>query len=118
MDQLTEKEYQRYARHFNLPAFGVETQLKLKASKVLVVGAGGLGAPVLLYLAAAGIGTIGIIDPDVVNLSNLQRQVLYHDQDIDQKKVTLAANQVRSINPHVKVSTYADYLLMTMRSTS
>lgn len=110
MDQLTDIEYQRYARHFNLPSFGVETQLKLRKSKILVVGAGGLGSPVLLYLAAAGIGTIGIIDPDVVSLSNLQRQVLYHNQDIDQKKVTLAANQVRSINPHITVNTYDDYL--------
>ena len=110
MEQLTDREYQRYARHFNLPAFGVETQLNLKNSKILVVGAGGLGSPVLLYLAAAGVGTIGVIDPDVVSLSNLQRQVLYQDRDIDKKKVTLAANQVQSINPHITVNTYDDYL--------
>lgn len=110
MDHLTDKEYQRYARHFNLPDFGIEAQRKLKTSKVLVVGAGGLGSPVILYLAAAGIGTIGIIDPDVVSLSNLQRQVLYRDEDIDRKKVTLAANQIRSINPHIKVNTYDTHL--------
>jgi len=110
MGQLTSEEYQRYARHFNLPQFGVETQVKLKSCKILVVGAGGLGAPVLLYLAAAGIGTIGIIDPDVVSHSNLQRQILYRDNDINQKKAVLAAQQVKSINPHIDIRTYDQYL--------
>ena len=110
MTLLSEQEYQRYARHFNLPNFGLDAQLKLKDSKVLVVGVGGLGSPVLLYLAAAGIGTIGIIDPDIVSLSNLQRQILYSQDSIDQSKVKLAARQARSINPHIKVNTYKAYL--------
>ena len=74
---LLPTEYKRYQKHLNLPEMGLSGQLKLKNASVLVVGAGGLGCPVLLYLAAAGVGTIGVVDPDVVDISNLQRQVLY-----------------------------------------
>lgn len=103
---LTTSEKSRYARHFNLPHFGEEQQLALRQAKVLVVGAGGLGSPLLLYLAAAGVGTIGIVDDDIVDLSNLQRQVLYRTSDIGQPKATIAAAQVKALNPHVEVITY------------
>lgn len=103
---LSTEEKSRYARHFNLPNFGQEQQLRLQQSKVLVVGAGGLGSPLLLYLAAAGIGTIGIIDDDIVDLSNLQRQVLYTTEDIGKSKTTIAAAKIRSLNPHIHVITY------------
>ena len=80
--QFTTAEQQLYARHFTLPEFGVEGQKRLKRARVLVVGAGGLGSPVLLYLAAAGVGHIGIVDDDRVNVTNLQRQVLYTSRRI------------------------------------
>jgi sulfur-carrier protein adenylyltransferase/sulfurtransferase len=93
----------RYSRHFVLPGFGEDSQRKLKESGVLVVGAGGLGAPVLLYLAAAGVGRIGIADPDQVSLSNLQRQVLFTTKDIGQNKARRAAVRIEELNPMVRV---------------
>jgi molybdopterin/thiamine biosynthesis adenylyltransferase/rhodanese-related sulfurtransferase len=96
---FTQDEKVRYSRHFVLPGFGEDGQRKLKASGVLVVGAGGLGAPVLLYLAAAGVGRIGIADPDEVSLSNLQRQVLFTTKDIGQKKAVVAASRIKELNP-------------------
>ncbi len=87
-DTLSKEEYQRYARHLTIPSFGVEGQKKLKAAKVLVVGSGGLGSPLLLYLAAAGVGHIGVVDFDVVDESNLQRQVLICSLDVGQPKAT------------------------------
>lgn len=110
MDKLSQREKQRYARHFNLPNFGYEAQLKLKEAKVLVVGAGGLGSPLLLYLAAAGVGHIGIIDADTVDLSNLQRQVLYAETDIGQSKVARASDRIRSMNPEIQVIEYKELL--------
>lgn len=101
-----EAERRRYARHFVLPEFGVEGQEKLKVGRVLVVGAGGLGCPVLLYLAAAGVGHIGIIDDDVVDESNLQRQVLYTLEDLGKPKVEAAKVRLLALNPHIEIRTY------------
>lgn len=102
-DTLSPEELERYARHIVLPEIGGPGQQKLKRSRVLVVGAGGLGAPVLVYLAAAGIGTIGIVDDDVVSLSNLQRQVIHGTEDVGRAKTDSAAAAIARINPHVAV---------------
>ena len=88
---FTNEQLERYSRHIILKEIGVKGQKKLTASKVLIIGAGGLGAPAALYLAAAGVGTIGIVDADVVDLSNLQRQVIHTTEDIGKKKVDSAA---------------------------
>jgi adenylyltransferase/sulfurtransferase len=103
---MTKEELQRYARHFVLPAFGRAGQERLRKAKVLVVGAGGLGSPLLLYLAAAGIGHIGIIDDDVVDISNLQRQVLYTTQDVGRSKARVARERILALNPHIRVEVY------------
>ena len=100
---LSPEELERYARHIVLRDLGGPGQNKLKAARVLVIGAGGLGAPVILYLAAAGIGTLGIVDDDRVSLSNLQRQVIHATGDVDRLKVDSAADHVAAINPHVAV---------------
>ncbi|MBB5700354.1 molybdopterin/thiamine biosynthesis adenylyltransferase [Ochrobactrum daejeonense] len=100
---FSSEELERYARHIVLPEIGGPGQQKLKAARVLVVGAGGLGAPVLQYLAAAGIGTLGIVDDDTVSLSNLQRQVIHDTGNVGQAKVESALGAVVRINPHVKV---------------
>lgn len=105
---FNKEELNRYARHFAIPEFGLDGQEKLKQSKVLVVGAGGLGSPVLLYLAAAGVGKIGIVDFDVVDLSNLQRQVLYKVDDIGQSKAQLAKKRLLEMNPHIEVQVYQE----------
>ncbi len=107
---LSKEEYIRYSRHFNLPGFGPEEQLRLKKSKVLVVGAGGLGSPLLLYLAAAGVGQIGIIDDDIIDLSNLQRQVLYRHSDIGRLKAIVARDLLRSINPEIEIRLWNEQL--------
>lgn len=103
---LNREELERYARHIVLREVGGPGQAKLKAARVLVVGAGGLGAPVLLYLAAAGIGAIGVIDDDSVALSNLQRQVIFATGDIGQPKVERAGAAVARLNPHVQVDVH------------
>lgn len=100
---LTADEIDRYARHLVLRDVGGPGQLKLKAARVLVVGAGGLGAPLIQYLAAAGIGSIGIVDHDVVSLSNLQRQVIHGTPDIGKPKAESAARAVARLNPHVRI---------------
>ncbi len=100
---FTEDQIQRYARHIILPEIGGTGQARLLGSRVLVVGAGGLGAPVLLYLAAAGVGTIGIIDDDAVDLSNLQRQVIHDTATIGVPKVDSAAARIAAVNPDVTV---------------
>lgn len=100
---LTNNEKQRYQKHLLLAKIGVEGQEKLKAASVLVVGAGGLGCPVLLYLAAAGVGRIAIIDQDTVDLTNLQRQVLYAVQDIGQSKVLVAAQKLKALNDGIEL---------------
>ncbi len=99
-------EVERYARHLVLPEIGGPGQSKLKAARVLVIGAGGLGAPLIQYLAAAGIGTIGVVDDDIVSLSNLQRQVIHDTGDIGRLKVDSARDAVGAINPHIRVLTY------------
>jgi len=104
---LSKDEVERYARHIVLREVGGPGQAALKQARVLVVGAGGLGAPVLLYLAAAGIGTLGIIDGDAVSLSNLQRQVIHDTHDVGRPKVLSAAEAVGRLNPHVTVETHA-----------
>ncbi len=100
---LTHEEYQRYSRHLLIPEFGVEAQKRLKNSRVLVIGAGGLGSPALLYLAAAGVGTIGVVDDDTVEVSNLQRQVIHGVNDLGRSKGQSAADSVRELNPLVNV---------------
>ena len=103
---FTKEELARYNRHIIIPDFGIEAQKKLKAAKVLVIGSGGLGSPLLLYLAAAGVGTLGIVDLDVVDDSNLQRQVLFGVQDIGIPKVEAAKIRLKQLNPHIKIKTY------------
>ncbi len=107
---LTDDQVERYARHILLPEIGGAGQAKIQAAKVLVVGAGGLGAPVIQYLAAAGIGTIGIVDDDVVDLSNLQRQVIHATSRIGMAKVTSAKMAVADINPDVTVVEHEERL--------
>lgn len=110
MRDFTEGQIQRYSRHILLQDVGVEGQEKLLDARVLVVGAGGLGAPVALYLAAAGVGRIGIVDGDVVDLSNLQRQVIHFTKDVGVRKVLSAKEKIQAINPDVKVDAYYDFL--------
>lgn len=98
---LDQDEIERYKRHLVLKELGGQGQQKLKSARVLVVGAGGLGAPVLLYLAAAGVGTLGLIDDDVVSISNLQRQVLYKTSDVGKDKVAQAVATLTALNPHI-----------------
>ncbi|MEM9582808.1 MAG: molybdopterin-synthase adenylyltransferase MoeB [Pseudomonadota bacterium] len=105
-DTFSEAELNRYARHIVLREVGGPGQKKLKQSKVLVIGAGGLGSPALQYLAAAGVGAIGIVDDDVVSVSNLQRQVIHRDEDIDRPKVHSAMDAILTQNPHVSVRPY------------
>ena len=107
MIDFTEEQLQRYSRHILLKEVGVEGQLKLNRGKVLVVGAGGLGSPVALYLAAAGVGTIGIVDDDAVDLSNLQRQVLHATADVGRSKVESATQTLQGLNPEVKINQHA-----------
>ena len=104
--ELTSEEVQRYSRHLILPEVGVEGQRKLKAGRVLCVGAGGLGSPAALYLAAAGVGTIGVIDFDAVDISNLQRQVLHGTPDVGRSKLQSARDRIGSLNPNVRVESY------------
>ena len=104
--KLTSEELSRYQRHLTLPECGKSGQEKLKSSSVLVVGSGGLGSPVLLYLAAAGVGRIGLVDFDMVDESNLQRQVIFRQHDIGKSKVHLAAASIKSLNPFIEVDVF------------
>lgn len=106
MDILTHEEESRYQRQLIVPGIGADGQLRLKRARVIVIGAGGLGSPVLMYLAAAGVGRIGIVDSDEVSTSNLQRQILYTSDDITKPKAETAAVRLRLMNPHVEVSAY------------
>ena len=105
-DGLSPAELARYARHVIIPGLGLDGQRRLKNARVLVVGAGGLGSPALLYLAAAGVGTLGVVDDDVVELSNLQRQIIHGSDDIGRAKVDSARDAIRSVNPLVDVVTH------------
>lgn len=100
---LSNEEIARYSRHLIMPEVGMEGQLKLKSARVLCIGTGGLGAPIGLYLTAAGVGTIGLVDFDIVDASNLQRQVIHGTKDIGRKKLDSAADTMKDINPHVNV---------------
>lgn len=111
MFDFTEEEFQRYSRHILLQDVGVEGQEKIRSGKVLVVGAGGLGSPIALYLAAAGVGTIGIVDGDVVDLSNLQRQIIHFTPDVGRPKVESAKEKIEQLNPNVKVITHKEFLM-------
>src|SRR5712691_12042556 len=104
---FTEQQVQRYSRHLILPEIGGRGQRKLIAARVLLVGAGGLGSPTALYLAAAGVGTLGIVDFDTVDISNLQRQILHHNHDVGRPKVVSAQESIADINPDVQVIPHA-----------
>ena len=108
--ELSNDEIARYSRHLIMPEVALEGQKKLKAARVLTIGAGGLGAPLAMYLAAAGIGTIGIVDFDVVDESNLQRQIIHGTSDVGRKKMESARDTILDINPNVKVEAYEDPL--------
>lgn len=107
---LSDEQLERYSRHITLKEIGVRGQKKLLRSKVLIIGAGGLGAPAAMYLAAAGVGTIGIADCDDVELSNLQRQIIHTTDDVGKSKVSSAAETIRALNPDVTVKTYKEYV--------
>jgi molybdopterin/thiamine biosynthesis adenylyltransferase len=110
MMHFSDDEVERYARHLVLAEIGGPGQQKLKAARVLIVGAGGVGGPAALYLAAAGVGTIGLVDPDTVALSNLQRQILFTGADVGRLKVEAGAEVLTALNPHVRVETHAEPL--------
>ena len=107
---FSEEQITRYSRHILLPEVGGKGQKKIANARIFVVGAGGLGSPVAFYLAAAGVGTIGLIDSDVVDLTNLQRQILHHTPDVSRPKVLSAKEKILALNPDVKVETYEDRL--------
>jgi molybdopterin/thiamine biosynthesis adenylyltransferase len=109
-EMLSAEEIERYARHIVLREVGGPGQARLKGARVLVVGAGGLGAPVLLYLAAAGVGQLGVVDDDKVSLSNLQRQIIHGTPDLGRPKVQSAADALGKLNPHVAVAAHAERL--------
>ena len=106
LPELTNEEIKRYSRHLIMPEVGIEAQKKLKASKVLCIGAGGLGSPAAMYLAAAGVGTLGIVDFDTVDFSNLQRQILHGTPDVGRSKLASAKDRLNAINPNVRIETY------------
>lgn len=108
MSDLTPDELSRYARHLAIPEFGIEGQRRLKAARVLCIGAGGLGSPITMYLAAAGIGGLGLVDPDVVEITNLQRQILFGQKDLGRKKLDAARDRLADVNPHVDIQVYPE----------
>jgi molybdopterin-synthase adenylyltransferase len=107
---FTDEQIERYSRHIILKEIGGKGQRKLLDGKVLIIGAGGLGSPAALYLAAAGVGTIGVADADVVDLSNLQRQVIHHTPDLGKLKVISAMEKMKAINPDVNIVTYPEWI--------
>src|SRR5947208_10007423 len=107
---LSKDEILRYSRHLIMPEVGMEGQQKLKAARVLCIGTGGLGSPMALYLAAAGVGTLGLVDFDVVDYTNLQRQIIHFTSDVGRKKLDSAADKLKAINPFVNVKTFESRL--------
>src|SRR5476651_626804 len=103
---LSNEEILRYSRHLIMPEVAMEGQLKLKAARVLCIGAGGLGSPLALYLAAAGVGTLGLVDFDVVDYTNLQRQVLHFTADVGRQKLDSAIDKLKGINPFLNLRTF------------
>jgi adenylyltransferase/sulfurtransferase len=108
---LSNEEILRYSRHLIMPEVGMEGQLKLKQARVLCIGAGGLGSPLALYLGAAGVGTLGIVDFDVVDFTNLQRQVIHGTSDVGRKKLDSAADTLREINPNIEIRKFETRLI-------
>ena len=106
--ELSEQQIDRYSRQIILQEVGGSGQEKLLTSKVLIIGAGGLGSPAALYLAGAGVGTLGIIDFDVVDLTNLQRQIIHNTRDVGKEKVVSASEKIKALNPDVTVKTYSE----------
>src|SRR5712664_57932 len=104
--QLSRDEILRYSRHLIMPEVGMDGQLKLKQAKVLCIGAGGLGSPLALYLAAAGVGKLGMVDFDVVDFTNLQRQIIHGTSDVGRPKLDSARARLREVNPHIEIETY------------
>src|SRR5215813_10707963 len=107
---LNNDEILRYSRHLIMPEVGMAGQLKIKAAKVLCIGAGGLGSPLALYLGAAGVGTIGVVDFDVVDYTNLQRQIIHTTADVGKKKLDSAAEKLKAINPYLNIKKYDTFL--------
>jgi len=106
LPELTNDEIKRYSRHLIMPEVGMDGQRRLKAGKVLCIGAGGLGSPAAMYLAAAGVGTVGLVDFDVVDFSNLQRQIIHGTPDVGRSKLASARDRLHAINPHIDIQTY------------
>ena len=106
LPELTNDEIKRYSRHLIMPEVGMDGQRRLKAGSVLCIGAGGLGSPAAMYLAAAGVGRIGLVDFDVVDFSNLQRQIIHGTPDVGRSKLASAKDRLDAINPHIEVETY------------
>ncbi len=107
---LSPEEIKRYSRHLIMPEVGVDGQKRLKAGSVLCIGAGGLGSPAAMYLAAAGVGRIGVVDFDVVDFSNLQRQIIHGTKDVGRSKLASAKDRLLDINPHIQVDVYEEAL--------
>src|SRR5688572_31158042 len=103
---LTQQEVARYSRHLIMPEVGMDGQKRLRASSVLLIGAGGLGSPLGLYLAAAGVGTLGLVDFDVVDFTNLQRQILHSTADVGRSKLASAKDRLHGMNPHIEIQTH------------
>src|SRR5919112_1000405 len=102
--EFTAEEMQRYSRHLLMPEITIEGQRRIKASRVLCIGAGGLGSPAALYLTAAGIGTLGLVDFDAVDLSNLQRQILHGTADVGRSKLESARDRLKQLNPNIEIA--------------
>src|SRR5471030_1588234 len=107
---LSNDEVLRYSRHLIMPEVGMEGQLKIKAARVLCIGTGGLGSPLALYLAAAGVGTLGLVDFDVVDYTNLQRQIIHSTADVGRKKLDSAADKLKALNPYLNLQTFDTFL--------
>ena len=115
MTEFSREELERYSRHLVMPEVSLAGQQQLKNARVLCVGAGGLGSPVALYLAAAGIGTLGLVEFDTVDLSNIQRQVLYATADVGRSKLEAACERLRQLNPHIALVPHALRLGLAVR---